>query len=254
LVDGNDPRGIDSGYLVRTDRVSDIVVTQLGAAETGTDICSGTPPCVVHDRPPLLLTARFLTPPSGISGNFALINNHTRSLSGLGDCTDEGGPARLCRKRLAQAQSIAEKAQTYQLANPTVPLIVIGDHNAYEFSDGHVDVVGQIRGVADPSQQQLSGPNLTSPSLSRASDQLPANERYSYIFDGNLQILDHALLNVTAQAAVTGVHMVRANADAPVHAFYPESGNDTTGVGISDHDGMVLRLFGADRIFDDGFE
>lgn len=254
LVDGNDPRAIDSGYLVRTDRIGDIVVTQLGAAEMGTDICSGTPPCVLHDRPPLQLTGRFLTPPPGVDGRFALINNHTRSLSGIGDCTNESGPARLCRKRLAQAQSIAEKVQAFQAANPGIPLIAIGDYNAFEFSDGHVDVVGQIRGVADPTRQQLSGPNITSPALALASDRLPPEERYTYVFDGNLQMIDHAMLSTAAQVAVTSVHMVRANADAPVHEFYPESGQDLTGIGISDHDGFVLRLFGGDDLFADGFE
>src|SRR5690606_35822421 len=37
LEEGNDPGGIDVGYLVRSDRISNVVVTQLDATETWFD-------------------------------------------------------------------------------------------------------------------------------------------------------------------------------------------------------------------------
>ncbi|MEM1081874.1 MAG: lamin tail domain-containing protein, partial [Pseudomonadota bacterium] len=182
LVEGNDIGTIDVGFLTR-DRISVDSTTQLGADETLT--VDGSP---LHDRPPFLLEGAFND--NGAPFPFAVMVNHNRSLGGIDDASS--GP-RVRQKRLEQAQSIAEKVQAFQTTNPDVPLMVIGDLNAFEFSDGYVDVVGQIAGDFNPGDNLLSGPDLVDPNLVIDVLGLPTTERYSFIFNGNAQTLDHAL-------------------------------------------------------------
>jgi len=181
LIEGNDVGTIDVGFLVRSDWVAVDLITQLGAAETLS--VDGSP---LHDRPPLLLEGRF----TGGSVDFplAVMVNHNRSLNGIDDPDPVGNRTR--QKRLEQAQSIAQKVQDFQTTNPTIPLLVIGDLNAFEFSDGYVDVVGQIAGDFTPADNLLSGPDLVDPDLSKQTLSIPTSERYSLIYRGNSHSVD----------------------------------------------------------------
>ncbi|MEM9599199.1 MAG: hypothetical protein AAGD06_33330, partial [Acidobacteriota bacterium] len=246
LVDGNDSGGIDVGFLVK-DTVTVGMVTQLGAGE---DLPSGSP---VHDRPPLLLEATYTA--GGASFPFAVMAQHTRSFIGI----DDPDSADFVRgKRLAQAQSIAQKVQDFQVANPTVPLVVTGDLNAFEFTDGYVDLVGQIAGNVDPAQNLLSEATITDPPLVNEVTRVPANERYSFIFDGTSQVLDHALTSLSAWPFVRGLEYGRGNADSPRPLLDVCDAGDplTLPLRSSDHDGLVLYLLfeGDTVIFGDGFE
>ncbi len=259
LAEGSDVGGIDSGFLVRSGRINaGFTLTQLGKAE----LFSGdTPPSCLHDRPPFRLDAVFSV------GNqpFSVIVNHTRSLSGINDCRPGAAGERLCKKRLAQSESIAQFVQSFQTANPAIPLVVVGDHNAFQFSDGHVDVIGTIRGTArlaaDPNPDSLLAPvaDIVEPNMSNAVETLPAQERYSYFFGNALQLLDHAMLTSAAQTAFVGISYGRANVDAPllftrtsanvltygddVFNSGLESANEASPLRVSDHDGFVIRLF-----------
>jgi predicted extracellular nuclease len=229
LIEGNDVGTIDVGFLVRSDWVAVDSITQLGSTETLS--VDGT---WLHDRPPLLLEGRYI----GGSYDFplAVMVNHTRSLSGIDDPDPVGNRTR--QKRFEQAQSIAQKVQDFQTANPTTPLIVIGDLNAFEFSDGYVDVVGQIAGDFVPADNLVSGPDLVDPDLSKQTLAIPAGERYSLIYRGSSQTLDHALTSESADPWVRGVDYGRGNADAAVDLI-----NDiSTALRSSDHDGLVLYL------------
>jgi hypothetical protein len=259
LAEGSDVGGIDSGFLVLSGRVNaGFTLTQLGKAELFT---GDTPPSCLHDRPPYRLDGVFSV------GNrpFSVIVNHTRSFNGIGDCRPGGSGERLCKKRLAQSESIANFVQTFQTANPTVPLVVIGDHNAFQFTDGHVDTIGTIRGTAklagDPNPDSLLAPvaDIVEPNLSNAVETVPAQDRYSYFFGNALQVIDHAMLSSAAQAVFVGMSYGRANVDVPLiftrtaanvltygddalkSGF--ESPNEWSPVRVSDHDGLVIRLF-----------
>ncbi len=222
LIEGNDVGGIDVGFLVRSS-VTVTAVTQMGAAEILSFDGS-----LLHDRPPLLLEGDF-------DGNaFQVLVVHNRSLSGIDDPTD--GP-RVRQKRLEQAQSIATMVQAIQTADPTVDLLVVGDFNAFEFSDGYVDAVGQIQGVVNPADNLLSGPDLVSPDLENLTLRLAAPERYSFVFRGNAQALDHALVTPSAAAKVTHVELGRGNADADALAITAPGA-----LRSSDHDGFVVTL------------
>lgn len=239
LVEGNDVGGIDVGFLARVSVGVD-AVTQLGAAETLT--LDGS---LLHDRPPLLLEGAYAGPDGPF--DFAVMVNHTRSLGGIEDPVD--GP-RVRLKRLEQAQSIAQKVQDFQTLHPDLPLIVVGDLNAFEFTDGYVDVVGQICGDADPAENLVSAANLTDPPLAREVLSLPAGQRYSFVFQGSAQVLDHALTAAAARPFVRGFEYGRGNADAAVDLINV----DATPLRSSDHDGFVLFLVATPQIFSDDFE
>ncbi|MCB1612026.1 MAG: hypothetical protein KDI60_09765 [Xanthomonadales bacterium] len=259
LSEGSDVGGIDSGFLVRSGRVNPgFSVTQLAKAEQFT---FDVPPSCLHDRPPLQLTGQF----SVGDRPFSVIVNHTRSFSGINDCRPGAPGERLCKKRLAQSESIATLIQSFQTSNPTVPLVIIGDHNAFQFTDGHVDTIGTIRGTAklagDPNPDSLLAPvaDIVEPNLSNAADSVPANDRYSYFFGRAVQLIDHALLSTAAQNVFVGLSYARANVDAPLlfertsanvltygedmlHSGF-EAPNEWSPLRVSDHDGLVIRLF-----------
>src|SRR5262249_17644298 len=64
--------------------------------------------------------------------------------------------------------------------------------------------------------------------LTTLIDTLPAEERYTYVFDGNSQVLDHVLASAHALARLAGFDVVHVNAEFAVQA--------------SDHDPGVARL------------
>ena len=232
LEEGNDLGTIDIGFLVR-DTVSVDAVTQLGREETFINPIT-LEENLLHDRPPLLLEARFSAEDDD-AFRFEALAVHNRSLGGIDGSQGE----RVRVKRLKQAQSIAEKADERQGSKGKVRFMVTGDFNAFEFTDGFVDVVGQIKGDFDPSENLLSGPDLVDPNLENVVDSsLPAEERYSFIFRGNAQALDHVLLSTKLEKFVRGAEYGRGNADAALDLI----NGDTTVLRASDHDGLVVFI------------
>jgi len=239
LVPGNNIYGMNVGYLVR-DTVESVMVTQLGFD----DILVGWG-YKLFDHPPLMVEGTWIGDGSA-SFDFAALNNHTRSLGGVDEPFDDFAR----EKRFQQAQSIAQKAQDFQTTEPNTPLVLIGDYNAFEFTDGYVDVIGQIRGEVTPSHNVLSGPVITAPPLANEIEGMPAGERYSYLYRGTHQVFDHALTSRAAQPYVTGQQYGRGNADSPGILIT----DDTVADRSSDHDGMVLYLDTDWLLFADGFE
>jgi endonuclease/exonuclease/phosphatase family metal-dependent hydrolase len=235
LLEGNDVGGIDVGFLV-SENVTVDQLTQLGKDEIFSYDDS-----LLHDRPPLLLEGRYTG--NGEDFPLAVMVVHNRSLN---DVETE----RVQLKRLAQAESIAQMVQDFQTAQPAIPLAVVGDFNAYEFTDGYVDAVGHIKGDFDPAASLRSGSDLVDPNLTNQVDLLPAADRYSYVFEGNAQALDHALTSQSAAYWVRGMAYGRGNADAP--ELFLEDGS--TALAASDHDGLVLYLmtdYDGDGVSDD---
>ncbi len=229
LEEGNDVGTIDVGFMVR-DTVAVDAITQLGKEEIQDFEGSIAP---LHDRPPLLLEGRS----TGGGSNFpiAVIVVHNRSLGGID--SSSSGP-RVRQKRLEQAQSVAAKVQAIQGANPNVHLVVTGDFNAFEFTDGYVDVIGQIAGNATPAESLLSGPDLVDPDLINQSAWIAEDQRYSFIFRGNAQILDHALTSMALDMSLRGLEYGRGNTDAAEEL----NNDDSSPLASSDHDGLVLFL------------
>ncbi len=230
LIEGNDIGGIDVGFLtlatVQVNAVSQIEPN--GMFDFNGDLRT------LHDRPPLVLDAAY----TGGAQPFPItaIAIHNRSLI---DVEDVPGGEFARAKRLAQAESIATAVQNLQTADPNINLTLIGDFNAFQFTDGFVDVMGVITGNLDPAASFLPGSDLVNPDLvNHVVATIPADERYSFNSDGNNQVLDHVLTSQALTAQVTGAEFARGNADAP-----PALLNDaSTVLRTSDHDGIVLFI------------
>ncbi|MDX2416094.1 MAG: lamin tail domain-containing protein [Xanthomonadales bacterium] len=231
LEEGNDVGGIDVGFLAR-DTVEVDAITQLGRFEILAYDNS-----LLNDRPPLLLEGRQVADNSDFP--FAVMSIHSRSLGGI-DSSSRG--ERVRQKRLEQAQYVAQQNQILQDANPDINLVVAGDFNAFEFSDSYVNVTGFMKGDITPAEDLVCETNPctdnVSPNLLDQVLMIDAGERYSFIFRGNAQALDHALTSNGLDELVRDFQFGRGNADAAVDLI----NDDTTVLRSSDHDGLVLFL------------
>jgi predicted extracellular nuclease len=240
LLEGNDIGGIDVGFLVR-DTVTVDSVTQFGKDDTFTFNGNTS---LLNDRPPLVLQGSYTG--NGAPFPVTVIVVHQRSLSGI---EGSDGP-RVRAKRFEQAFRLSQYIQSLQTANPGIRLVVTGDFNAFEFSDGFVDVMGQVTGNLDPAGALVPGTDEVDPDLTNQLFLEPAEERYSFIFDGSAQALDHSLTSQALNPFVRGLDHVRGNADAPA-GFATDT---STYLRTADHDGLVLYLMSdedADGLADD---
>ena len=110
--------------------------------------------------------------------------NHTRSLIGIDDPYDGN---RVRPSGSSRRSRSPRWSRTYQTAPATrPPFVMVGDLNAYEFTDGYVDVVGQIAGDAVAADNLTLRPNLINPDLTKQALNAPAaNDRYSYVYGGH---------------------------------------------------------------------
>jgi predicted extracellular nuclease len=210
LVEGNDVGGIDVGFLVKSATVNAVDVIQIGKDTTYINPNTNSSE-LLNDRPPLVLRAT-VQQPSGVLLSFTVIVVHQRSLSGI---TSSDGN-RIRAKRRAQAEFLANYIQARQSANPGENLAVSGDYNAFQFNDGLVDVMGTVRGTpAPPEEVLLASSDLVNPDLTNLSGLLSPAQRYSYVFDGNAQSLDHSLVNNNMFRRASRFVYARNNADFP---------------------------------------
>lgn len=262
--------GMGTGYLIARYDVDPgpgiqprVIGTPAPIGDTVPFATPVTPPTVaaLFDRPPFLLEAT-VHQDNGASFPVTILLNHLRSLSGIADPTppsptsqtgQEGWPTnghRVREKRVQAAAWLSGWVQNRQQTFPTVPIVVMGDLNAYEFSDGYVDVVGIISGNPAPANQVLlpasqiaSAPPVVPvvPPMSNLVDALPANQRYSFSFAGNAQTLDHILVSAATFSAVDtlGVAFARINSDFAVSNF----ATSAAGRRVADHD-PIIAYFG----------
>ena len=248
LEEGNDVGGIDVGFLVKTAevgtgiaRVQVIGVTQQGKDVTWTEP-SGTV-SLLNDRPPLVLDAVVHYADGRTPYPITVIAVHQRSLNDV-DSIEPSGPTtlgeRVRLKRLHQAEYLATLIQQMQVADPARRIVSLGDFNAFAFNDGLADTMNVVTGTPTPDEQTAvagDGIDLVDPDLVNLGVLEPAEERYSFVFGGNAQTLDHVLANEETILASTafGLDHARINADFPEIAR-----NDITSPSrLSDHDPVV---------------
>ena len=241
LIEGNDRGGIDVGFMYQASAVTVNSLTQLGASET-----QSSNGALLHDRPPLHMDSTITL--GADSMDLHLLVVHMRSRGGI-----EGTEStRVREKRFEQANSVANMIDSIQTNNPGEAVVTLGDFNAFQFTDGYVDVIGQITGTANELDNEWwSAPLFASNPLTNAVQTLVSSQQYSYIFAGSAQVLDHALLNDTALLYFNEMRYARGQAD--VNLSYESDA--TTSRRVSDHDGFVLFLaLPSDLIFYNGFE
>lgn len=245
LMEGNDVGGIDVGFLVKsaevaagTPRVEVVAVTQQGASTTWNDPNGGTP--LLNDRPPLQLDA-VVHFADGRAFPITAIAVHQRSLIDVELDTAAGNRVRM--KRQAQAAYLAGLIQGLQNADPTRRILVAGDFNAFEFNDGLADVMGTTTGMPSPDNATAvpgDGVDLVDPDLLNLFLEEPADQRYSYTFDGSAQSIDHILVNQALGVAAGNIALDHAR----INGDFPQTNRSDANSAsrLSDHDPAIAYV------------
>ncbi|MEQ1607283.1 MAG: endonuclease/exonuclease/phosphatase family protein [Pyrinomonadaceae bacterium] len=234
LEEGNDVRGIDVGFLVKSSKIKVVEVKQL-AKDDKLEAVAGGEGQNLYDRPPLMLRAEVIDQKAAKPLAFSVIVNHFKSYNGI---DDEKDGDRVRQKRRLEAEWLASFVVERQKADPTERILLCGDFNAFQFNDGYNDLIGILKGKSDPN---VLAPSKTAfaTGLVTLIDYLPDPlKRYSYTFDGAAQALDHILANKAARERLLKFGYGRSNADFPLvwknDATRPER--------VSDHDAAVVFM------------
>ena len=161
-------------------------------------------PAFLSSRKPLAAEFRF--------GGHSLfvIANHFNSKGGDQPLFGQFQPPALASEaqRTQQASVVAGFVQQIFAVDAAANVIVMGDLNDFQFS--------QPLGI------------LKAAGLTTLVETLPENERYTYVFDGNSQTLDHILVSANLLSANAEYDVVHVNAEFAAQA--------------SDHDPEVARF------------
>ncbi|HMS08356.1 MAG TPA: hypothetical protein PKE66_02640 [Pyrinomonadaceae bacterium] len=239
LEEGNDGRSIDVGFLVKGSRVTVRSAKQLGKNERFSEP-GGRGDAILHDRPPFVIEAEIRDEKTGTPFRLTVMSNHLKSLRGI---TDERDGPRVRAKRALQAEYIAKWVNERQKADPNERIVIAGDLNAFQFNDGLVDIIGTLTGKPTPKDAVLaSSPDLIERDLINLVDLIQAAQKYSYVFDGSAQSLDHIIINEPMRKHLNGFGYLRVNADFP-KAFRADGERIE---GFSDHD-VAVAYFTLDQ-------
>jgi len=233
LEEGNDIRGIDVGFLVRSTKIKVLETKQLAKDEK---LNYGTtfPDQKLFDRTPLLLRAEVIDAKAQKPFALTVIVNHFKSYRGIDDEKD-GDQTR--NKRRLEAEWLAAFVHERGKADATERILLCGDFNAFQFNDGYNDLIGILKGKSD---QNVLVPSKTAYTTGMANliDYIDQKSRYSYTFDGSAQALDHILVNKPVRARPLKFGYARLSADFPL--VYSNDGDRPERV--SDHDAPVVFL------------
>ena len=220
--DGGEPGGnIRVGFLFRTDRGMSFVDRAPGDATTATGVTrmagraalthspgriEPTDPAFDNSRKPLAGEFRFYGRPLIVVANHFNSKGGDQPLFGRFQPPTRGSEA----QRHAQATLVRGFVSKIQAIDPYAQVVVLGDINDFEFSTTADLLVGDGWLVDLPRT-------------------LPEPERYSYVFDGNSQVLDQILLSRPATLVGHDYDVVHLNAEFADQA--------------SDHDPQIVRLY-----------
>ncbi len=208
-VSGGQPgANIRTAYLYNTDRV--------GLVDGSVRITGSQAPGGSFENARLPLVADFT-----FNGqNVTVINNHFSSKGGSAPIFGTTQPFEELQndplvngsldERLAQATAVSYEVSQLLTADANARIAVVGDFNEFEF-------------VSPLQILEVAG-------LTNLTNTLPEDERYSFIFQGNSQSLDHVLVSsaLAGGAQFDAVHMNAEFAVTPQRA--------------SDHDALVAGL------------
>ncbi|HEV2044015.1 MAG TPA: Calx-beta domain-containing protein, partial [Sphingomicrobium sp.] len=193
---GESNGNIRNGYLYREDRV-DLVA---GSLEVIND------PSYSNSRLPLVATWLFQ------GTEITTINVHLTARSGSDPLWGATQPPEIAGedRREDQLDAIGQWIETELATDPALNIAVLGDFNGFYFEAAHTNLTDS--GLLTNLQVALLDPS----------------ERYSYLFEGNSQLLDNIL--------VTGGLLNGASVDAVhINTYFGADAN-------SDHDPQVARF------------
>lgn len=219
--DGGEPGGnIRVGLLFRTDGKLAFVDRPGGTPTTATTIEAGatgarlsvspgridpTNPAFENSRKPLVGEFTFNNRTLFVIGNHFVSKGADQPLFGRFQPPARSSEA----QRRQQAQAVNDFVDAILAADANANIVVLGDLNDFEFSTTLSTLKGGV--------------------LTNLLETLPQSERYTYVFEGNSQALDHLLISNNLASRVSGYDVVHVNAELV----------DQT----SDHDPQVARFF-----------
>jgi len=219
--DGGAPGGnIRQGFLFRTDRGLSFVDRPGGSSTSGITVVSGPLGAELSASPGRIAPAdvAFADSRKPLAGEFVFkghkffaIANHFCSKSGDQPLSGRYQPPRLAseEQRAQQAQIVHDFVASLLAVEPEADVIVLGDLNDFQFSRPIMVLKGDI--------------------LQDLVDSLPEGERYSYVYEGNSETLDHILVsNHLFKSVPYDYDVVHVNAEFADQA--------------SDHDPQVVRI------------
>lgn len=203
--DGGEPGGnIRVGFLYRTDRGLKLVSRPGATFSTANSVVNGSgKPSLAYSpgridpgnsafansRKPLAAQFSF----NGVS--FFAVANHFNSKGGDQPLFGRFQPPPLGSEaqRLAQAQVVRTFVEQIRAVDANAAIVVLGDLNDFEFS-------------TPVSLLKAAG-------LHALVETLPANERYSYVYQGNSQVLDQVMVSDGLVSKLAGFDIVHINAE-----------------------------------------
>lgn len=219
--DGGAPGGnIRQGFLFRTDRGLSFIDRPGAGSLTANSVIGSGPGTQLQYSPGRIDPANpaFNSSRKPLAGEFMfhghhlfVIANHFNSKSGDEPLFGRFQPPVLSSEvqRVQQAQIVHDFVKNIETADPKADVVVLGDLNDFEFSNP-VNI-------------------LKSGVLNDLMETLPPAERYSYVFDGNSQTLDHILLS----GYLSGTYPIDYDV---VHV------NSEFATQASDHEPQVVRI------------
>jgi predicted extracellular nuclease len=217
--DGGEPGGnIRVGFLFNPNRVQFVdrpgggsLVDTIVNNVSGTPQLSASPGRIDPDNSAFNSSRKPLVGEFVFNGQTVfVIGNHFNSKGGDQPLFGPNQPPTLNSEvqRLQQATIVRNFVQQILAIDPGANVIVAGDLNDFEFSN--------------PINLLEAG------GLANLIETLPANERYTYNFEGNAQTLDHILVSQNLRSRLDGFDVVHINSE-----FADQ---------ISDHDPVLARF------------
>jgi predicted extracellular nuclease len=218
--DGGEPGGnIRQGFLFRTDRGVAFIDRPGGCSTCDTTVVSGpNGPELSYSPGRIMPTATaFASSRKPLVGEFTY-NGHKLFLIGNHFNSKGGDQPLFGRFQPPTRSSEIQRNQQAQIVNDFVDAVLAQDANA------NIAILGDINDFwFSPVLMTLKGGVLND-----LVETLPMSERYTYVFDGNSQDLDHILASNNLMGALDEYDPIHVNAE-----FYDQ---------ISDHDPQVARF------------
>ena len=218
--DGGAPGGnIRQVFLFRTDRGLSFVDRPGGDSATPNAVVGSGATTHLHYSPGRIdpASSAWAASRKPLAGEFDyrghklfVIANHFNSKGGDDPLRGRFQPPHRVTEtqRHQQAHEVADFVSSISTADPNADVVVLGDLNDFEFSE-----TVQI---------------LETAGLHDLMDTLPPNQRYSYEFEGNAQVLDHVMFSGPLFGRPLVFDPVHVNAE-----FFDQA---------SDHDPAVVRV------------
>ncbi len=215
----SDRRGIETGFLWDTNKVTLLKAWQLHTPQT---LMAFGDHSASPGREPLVGRFRLH------NQELLVIGNHFKSKRGddplFGIHQPAQRPTEVQRK--AQARAVRDYVNELLAADPDALIVLSGDFNDHAFAEPD-------EGADHPLAILTGGPAEIK--FTHVAEAIIPAERFSYIHHGNAQLLDHMLLSPAMQTRLRGARLLHINASFP--AFLEQ--DPTTPLRSSDHDPLI---------------